>query len=155
MADETSVFFKLLQKKHQDHISSLLRLDSTKEHFIIMRAAYSAVVLGAIGASAAAVPEVEARAATATAGNWYFYSFDPSCGSSFGCNTDYIIFAPEGAAGAGAPAFGLRVSRLSPNLTGISRAPIAWALPNPPLNTIPIPTSTSEKENCPKKASLE
>ncbi|KAI1109947.1 hypothetical protein F5Y14DRAFT_455529 [Nemania sp. NC0429] len=73
-----------------------------------MRAAYSAVVLGAIGASAVAMPEVEARAATATAGNWYFYSFEPSCGSSFGCNTDYIVFAPEGAAGAGAPAFGLR-----------------------------------------------
>lgn len=78
-----------------------------------MRATYSAIALCAISASAATLPvvaEVEARQ-TSSSNTWYLVAFEPNCGSSFGCNTDYTIFGGENAV-PGAPAFALRVSNL-------------------------------------------
>ncbi|KAF2962991.1 hypothetical protein GQX73_g10580 [Xylaria multiplex] len=73
-----------------------------------MRGTLSAISLCAIGASAVALPaatEVEAR--QESAGTWYMVGFQPNCGSSFGCNSDYAIFgAPDAVPGA--PAFALR-----------------------------------------------
>lgn len=80
-----------------------------------MRVIQSAVALCAVGASAATVPDIASR--QASTGTWYLVGFEPSCGSSFGCNTDYAIFGAENAL-PGAPAFALRVSSL---LTGSCR----------------------------------
>ncbi|KAI1158290.1 hypothetical protein F5B18DRAFT_641530 [Nemania serpens] len=70
-----------------------------------MRVIQSAVALCAVGASAATVPDIASR--QASTGTWYLVGFEPSCGSSFGCNTDYAIFGAENAL-PGAPAFALR-----------------------------------------------